>query len=729
MSWQTRVRAVLGIGVLMLAGGVAWYVVRQRPETATVPPVSPRTDEKAIMEIAGGTLTRADPSSGRVVFELRYDRLLSYPSSTRLVKVTGTMMRGDQPIEFRADEADIKLKAGASEDLAKFDEILMRGNVLIKSAPGPDAIHLETSEAVYNDVTGMMTTDKPAKMKRGQMSGSGTGATFDRNRSVVWLLADAKVSMVTDGQGTLAVTSTRAGLAEAEKYFRFEENVRMEREGRVITTDAALANLTPDGKRLTTLELRGKSRVTRAPRNEGGVPNMSADDITITYGAESGLLETAVLMRAARLELPEGGGKSLSAEFIELGFGGDGSTLTLLTASDAVELKIPAERDLPAREVRAPRLEARGAVPNGLDRADFSGGVEFREQSPARGKQEAVDRVGTSKTLALTLDGGFSKIKTADFSGDVSFRDKDTTATAPEARYGIDSKLLALRAGGRAVARVIQDDGTIDANEIDLTLDPRKISAKGSVRSTLKPGARKDRKDARPSILEDDQPVNITSRALDYDGATEKATYTGDVRLWQGDTNIQADTIVLDDKTGNLEARRNKELPVRGTFLIREEPRPGEKAEQRLTTARADELVYDESRRQATFRGTREQPANMQGPEGNITAPRIEVFLQADGNTLERAEAYEKVTARLEGDRTATGTRMTYLAKSRRYDMTGRPLVVTRRFTDKNAGGKVTCEKIEGASLTFDRSTDSVSVTSATGAPSRNVPISCTAIK
>lgn len=720
MSWQTRVRAVLGIGVLVLAGGVAWYVVRQRPQAPTAPPVSPRTDEKAITEIAGGTLTRTDAASGRVVFTLKYDRLLSYPSSTRLVKVTGTMMRGDQPIEFRADEADITLKAGASEDLAKFDELLMRGSVLIKSAPGPDAIHLETSEAVYNDVTGMMTTDKPAKMKRGAMSGSGTGATFDRNRSVVWLLANAKVSMVTEGQGTLAVTSTRAGLAEAEKYFRFEENVRMEREGRVITTDAALANLTPDGKRVTTLELRGKSRVTGASRNQGGVPNMSADDITITYGAESGLLETAVLMRAARLDLPEGGGKSLTAEFIELGFGGDGSTLTLLTASDAVELKIPAERDLPAREVRAPRLDARGAVPNGLERAQFSGGVEFREQAPAKGRQEAVDRVGRSETLVMTLGGGFDEIKDAQFSGSVRFRDKDTTGEAPEAQYAVDSRRLLLRGGG-ANARVVQEDGTIDAKDIDLTLDPRKVSAKGDVRSTLKPGARKDRKDARPSILEDDQPVNVTSRALEYDGATGRATYTGDVRLWQGDTNIQADTIILDDKTGNLEARQN----MRGTFLIREEPRPGEKAETRLTTARAGELVYEESKRLATFRGN----ANLDGPEGNITAPRIEIFLQEDGNTLERAEAYEKVTARLEGERRATGNRMTYNAKTRRYHMTGRPLVVTRKFADKNAGGTVKCEETKGASLTFDRSADSVSVTSAIGAPSRNVPIPCTAIK
>jgi len=691
MAWQKRVRALLGLLVLALAGGVTWYVTRERPHAET-PAVSPRTDPNAETEISGDEFTRVGPD-GRIVFRLKYDRGFTYPAESRmrLVNVSGTMMRGDQPIEFRADEANIKLKAGGMLDPQKFDEMLMRGNVLIKSAPGPDALYLETSEAVYNDLTGIMTTDKPATMKRGTMSGSGTGATFDRDRSVVWLLANAKVSFETEGQGRLNVTSARAGLAEAEKYFRFEENVRMHRGGRLIETDAAVANLTPDGKRMASLELRGKSRVTGGARGDGGVPNMRGDDITITYGAETGLLERTVLMRAARVDLPEGGGRSLAAEFIDIGFGGDGTTVTTLDATGAVELKIPADGDQPAREVRAPRLEARGAVPKGLERAQFTGGVEFREQAEAKGRQAAIDRVGRSESLVLALDGGFNKITDADFSGAVRF---------------------------------IQEDGTIDAKEIDLTLDPRKLAAKGSVRSTLKPGARKERKEPRPSILEDDEPVNITARALDYDGAADRAVYSGDARLWQGDTVIQAETIVLDDKTGNLEARRN----MRGTFLIREEPVAGEKPkEAQVTTARAGEMVYDESRRQATFR----QSARLQGPDGNITAERIEVFLQEDGNTLERAEAYETVKATFGPEREATGERLSYNAKARRYLMTGKPLVVRRQFKDKGAGGTVRCERTEGTTLTLDRSTtsdrsaDRVSVAAANGTQSRTVPVPC----
>jgi lipopolysaccharide export system protein LptA len=358
-------------------------------------------------------------------------------------------------------------------------------------------------------------------------------------------------------------------------------------------------------------------------------------------------------------------------------------------------------------------------VPKGLDRAQFTGGVEFREQAAARGSQASVDRVGTSESLSLALDGGFSKIKTADFSGNVRFRDKDTTGEAPEARYGVDSKQVALRGGG-TLARVTQEDGTIEAKDIDLTLDPRRLIAKGGVRSTLKPGSRKDRKESRASILEDDQPVNVTSSTLDYDGVADRAVYTGDARLWQGsDTVIQADTIVLDDKTGNLEARKN----MRALLLVREDPAAGGKTEAvKPTSLRAEEMIYEEARRVATLRGN----ANTVSAEGNISAQKIEVFLREDGNTLDRVEALDKVTARLEGNRVATGDRMTYNAKTRRYDMTGRPLIVTRQFIDKNAGGQTRCERIEGTTLVFERATESATVTVANGMTSRAVIVPCT---
>ncbi|MDQ3169757.1 MAG: LPS export ABC transporter periplasmic protein LptC, partial [Acidobacteriota bacterium] len=301
MIWQKWLRAALAVVLVALVAGVGWYVSRDRPVSeAAVEPT--RTDPTAQTEIAGDEFTRTE--DGKVLFRMKYERGYSYADGrVRLVKINGTFTRNaGAPMDVTADEADLVLKSGAGLDLAKFDEMHMRGHVVFKAG---DELHMATEEAHYNDLTGIMETDKAATVTRGKMSGSGTGVTFDRERSVIWLLADAKVKMQLDGQGTLDVTSGRAGLADLEKYMRFEENVRMERDGRVIETDAAVANMTPEGNGITGLELRGHSRITGAGSG-GGVPNMRADDITITYGADTGLLERAVLDRAARLDLPEG---------------------------------------------------------------------------------------------------------------------------------------------------------------------------------------------------------------------------------------------------------------------------------------------------------------------------------------------------------------------------------------------------------------------------------------
>lgn len=717
MIWQKQLRFVLAVVLVALAAGVAWYATRERAQPGAAPETL-RTDPDATTEIANETFTRTE--NGKVVFTMKPERYLVYPDGRiRILNFTATFARGERaPMDVSAAEADLTMKPGAGADLSKFDAINMRGRVVFKAG---NELYLATEEAVYNDLTGIMETDKPATVKRGGMSGSGTGMTFDRDRGVIWLLADAKVKLDGDA-GDLDVTSARASLDDVEKNMRFEENVRMIRDGRVIETDAAHADMSPDGAHIVNLELRGASRISGGASGDGGVPNMAGDDITITYGPDTGLLERAVLDRAARLDLPGGGGRSLAADYIDIGFAGDGATVTSLDANGAVELKVPAAGDEPATEVRAPRLVARGEAPKGLERATFTGGVEFREQLAARGGRAAIDRLGRSESLVLALDGGFDEIKHADFKGNVRFRDADVNAEAPDARYAVDTDRITLRGGtgGTSVARVVQENSTIQARKIDLTMNPRTIAARDNVKSTLTPGARKDRKAPRPSILEDDQPTNITAQSLDYDGKTERAVYTGDARLWQGDTVIQGDTIVLDDKTGNLEARTN----VRGQFLIRDEHAKPDAPQPKPTAVRADELVYVESRRQATFRG---KTAKVTGPDGDIVGERIELFLQEDGNTLQRAEAYESVTARLDGGRVATGSRLVYDAAARRYTMRGAPLTVRRQFTEKSRDGALVtrCEETKGATLTFDRSADTVSVVGANGAPSRTVPVPC----
>jgi len=195
-------------------------------------------------------------------------------------------------------------------------------------------------------------------------------------------------------------------------------------------------------------------------------------------------------------------------------------------------------------------------------------------------------------------------------------------------------------------------------------------------------------------MLRDDQPVNVTAQALDYDGAAGQAVYTGDARLWQGETAVQGATISLDDRQGNLAARTN----VRSTWRLNDtDPKTGT-VEQKTTIATGDDLLYEDALRRATYTNN----ARLNGPEGDLRATTIELYLDATGSALERLEASEAVTLRSEV-RTSTGAHLSYFAADARYVMTGLPVHVFEQLPSE-------CRETTGRTLTFFRSTDSIFV-------------------
>jgi lipopolysaccharide export system protein LptA len=111
--------------------------------------------------------------------------------------------------------------------------------------------------------------------------------------------------------------------------------------------------------------------------------------------------------------------------------------------------------------------------------------------------------------------------------------------------------------------------------------------------------------------------------------------------------------------------------------------------------ASARELQYDDNLRKATYPGE----ARLNGPEGDLRASRIELFLAREGRELERLDAYDNVTLG-QNSRVAVGDRLAYTATDERYVMTGKLV----RITTEN------CQETIGRTLTFFRSTDRILV-------------------
>src|SRR5262249_32722703 len=170
--------------------------------------------------------------------------------------------------------------------------------------------------------------------------------------------------------------------------------------------------------------------------------------------------------------------------------------------------------------------------------------------------------------------------------------------------------------------------------------------------------------------------------------------------------------VTIDNKVGNLTASGN----VTSTTILetstgnKPESADGRNAETSAATnvkatdakkerspsiATARDLKYDDAERRLTYTGN----AHMSGPDGDMTASRIELYLKPSGDELDRAEAYDNLTLR-EQSRETKGSKLIYTTSNETYVITGAPVKIVDQCQRETVG----------RTLTFNKGTDSVVV-------------------
>ena len=518
--------------------------------------------------------------------------------------------------------------------------------------------------------------------------------TYDQQRDVLWLLDHAIINVAPDratNDSGAKILAGAAGLARREKYMRFVRSLSVIRGDRTISADTAMAYLTDDEKGIKALELRGNSRIAMSTPAQGGLEAMDSRDMNITYRPDGETIQHAILVGGSAIQMAgQAGrpGRRIAGETIDVTLGDDGEVTSLL-ARDHVQLTIPPDKDSPERVIRSAVMEGKGEPGKGLTGATFRDSVEFREARTPN------PRIAHSRTLTavLTSDGGLDDAR---FGGGVRFEDGTTTASAADARYLVSKGHLELSGTVGPQPPQVQDDRiVVDATTIDLTFDGPKMLAKGDVRSVMKPhkkSSERSKSEARtPGMLKDDQPAYVTGAALDYDGGEgDTAVYTGSARLWQRDTAVSGDTITIDGKTGDLYSHGS----VRSTLVLQQTDAQSQQQKTVPTIATSDDMHYEDALSRATYTNN----AHTVGPQGDLRAMKIEMYLVEGGGSLERAEAYDHVNLKTD-TRTATGTRLTYFAGDERYFMRGTPVTITEE-----------CRRTTGKTCTFWRTTDRILV-------------------
>lgn len=785
--WRKRLRLAIALFVVVFAAVVVVSLRKGRKPPAQAVAAPAKLDAKAVVQTIGGG-THEDRKEGKVTFRITFGNQRTYADGRSIFGGGVTLVlpdKGGRQVTVESQDAEVTQPPGKQVGTAVFT-----GGVKLTTS---DGIVVTTSAATYNDEEQMTRIPGPLAFRKGRMTGTGVGATYDQARSVLWLLDQAKVDVVPDqkGNGAIHVTSKAAGMARAEHYMKFVGGARLDGAGHVTVADEATAFLTEDDERVTRMELRGNSRMTGKPGGSGP-QDMRAKDIDLAYAEDGRTLQAARLVENAAVQLPAEKGKAgrrIAGKAIEITLAPDGATVTNLVANENVQVDLPPDGETPARRIRSASLLATGApgAPStgsgqaGIQAATFAGNVEYRETRAARGTLAEVDRTARSDRLDVRTKPGFGDLERADFHSNVHFTDgPQTKAEAPTAVYAIAQDRLELSPGSGDTGRgphVSNGRISVDARNIQMGLTSQKMNADTLVRSVMtpqsgkpaakpaaapppprgrgaasqapargvspprgvspqvttntaarQPSAKTNDADAVkvPSLLKQNEPVNVRSNRLDYDGASSLATYEGNATLWQDDTTIKADKIVLGDKTGNLRATANvvsrmiltepddKASAAKTATAKPGAPKPATaKPAAEPTTTVADELLYEDAKHRATYTGH----AHTSGPSGDVTGDKIELFLAEQGGQLERAEADGNVVSRQE-NRRAYGRHLTYVAKDELYTMTGSPVTIYDQ-TPTN------CRITEGTTLMFDRAgnTTSASGNSTAGQRTRIEPV------
>jgi LPS export ABC transporter protein LptC len=697
--WAERARWIVALIGVTFAVAV-FFAIRQRETPGETAPLSP-SDPRADVEITGATSSRF--SGANEHFTVKSQRQLSYPDGR--LKLEGVTVyvddrEGQRKFVATGDEGE----AGPNQDY-----VHLKGQVKVVSS---DGLKVETAEASYASGEGIVRAPGPVTFSRARLTGRGVGMTYDRNRDVLWILDKAEIGLAPDEKGTgqLHATAAKAGLARKENYLRLEQDVRIVRDNRRIQADNTVGYLSEDESTLTALELRGRSSIDTEAAPAGSLRSMRARDINVKYGEDGERIERALLVGEGAIEIAGEGekpGRRIAGELLDVGLSADGTTVTSLTGRQGVRLDFPADATSPPRSVTAAQLDGAPGRDGTLSGAKLTDNIEYRELVGT----PQVPRIVRARALDLKFTSGMAGITDARFAGNVRMEEGDLRATGAAAAYRVDRGVMELTGDSAAPPNVIDARMRVDARRIVLTVEGPKIVAKEAVRSELRPEKEPRGAPARgqkgspqggrgtppgdahmkvPGFLSDDQPVNVTADALDYDGSISRAVYTGKSRLWQGESVVLGDTITVDSRLGNLKA----EGSVRSTLMVQQTDAKTKEAKRVPTIATSALLDYDDQARRATYT----TDARLNGPQGDLVAKKIELYLGMNDNELERVEGYEAVTLR-ESGRTATGDRLSYKAGDEQYDMTGIPVRIVEE-----------CRETTGRTLTFYKVVDRILV-------------------
>jgi len=680
MRWQRGARlAVAAIGLATALAVV--LLVRERPAQVD-PGVTVPVDPGATMQAGSGVDTRhrGDERIGTVA----YDEITHFKDGRTGYKNARVTLKDGTVLS--AGFAETVGKAASGESPAA--EYRLRNGVRL-TKPG-EGTTLAGESGSYSETTGEASIPGAVTFSRGRMAGRGTGGVYSKEDGSLRVLADVVVTLQVDPPGKpIEATSVTMTFTPATRSMLFDQKARITRASEVLSGDRAVLFLSDNDDHFRAIELRGHASVVPAPGAANGLADMRADDIDLGFHDGGQALRQAALNGQARLvQSATQGGQTIEAPRVDLTMAPDGQTLTDLRAGPTgVTVRLPAVSDAPARTIEAATLAATGTEKSGLLNAVFTDAVRFTEQATAAPGRAASERVGRSRVLTLDLAGKLNALKTATFRQNVTFEatsaNGKTAGDADQGVYDAGNGQLVLTPFTTKASRPPHvadgDDVTVDASgRIVIHLNTNSLEAYDDVKTL----SRGQRKGSARGFFTPGQPVRASSAVFTRDHATKIVKYIGTatapawVQQGTGDSRIEGHEIEMHEETGDMRASGR----IKSTVVFDAAPAGRGGAAGTPTPTRyditAETMIYSEKQRAATYAGA---PVLLQRPNGETRSRRLVITLARDERRLERLEATDEVTAKLDGGGETKGTRLLYEAATDRYTVRGAPVLVRTR--------------------------------------------------
>lgn len=501
----------------------------------------------------------------------------------------------------------------------------------------PDAIHVTTSDLVYLDKLGVAATSDDVDVQSGQMKGHARGADYSSDSGILMLHSAVTFSGVSGGHD-VRITAAQAQLEQPTQVARLT-NATYESEGRSIAADHAVLHRRPDGT-LSAVDAEGNVKLTDSDAN--------------------------AIARAVELQMNAAG----------------------QPASALLSGGVHYVGNEPLRQVRADANEARigfaGGARRNPDHAVFTGAVHILERIRP---DKAVDTWNSRDVKAEKLEtwmtpgaAGVVQLRNAEATGQARLVSVDpagiaggtgsdtTEISADELRATMSpnattTALDRLTGRGHTVLSQVTRTGVQQTSTGD-TLDARfaasvrsGVGLKGASAGTPASGSLTDAVQqghvamirripphldvAKKQVGEELQHA-VADRAA-YDGATDRLTLSGAVRMSDAASTMWARQVAMDRATGDAHATGPVKVDYIGEPGSSKQPADA----MHIIAERAD---VDGANSSATFYGN---PVRLWQSGNQIQAPEVQLERNA-----------KRLIARGSGNSAASSTVRTILVSA-----------------------------------------------------------------